>query len=98
MNISLTNKQALELVVFLKKENTFPLISRQIDNNFKEMEVSELFKLQDQFPPTFTVEFEVKCIKCGKEFESIAVKNKTPPIKHSAKCPSCNTKHLWAAK
>lgn len=98
MNISLTNKQALEMVIFLKKENIFPLISRQIDNNFKEMEVSELFKLQDQFPPTFTVEFKIECVKCGKEFESIAVKNKTPPTKHSAKCPCCSTKHLWSAK
>ena len=77
MNISLTNKQALELVVFLEKENTFPLVSRQINNNFKEMEVSEWFKLQEQFPPTFTAEFEVKCVKCGKEFESIPVKTKT---------------------
>jgi DNA-directed RNA polymerase subunit RPC12/RpoP len=98
MNISLTNKQALELVVYLKKENTFPLISRQIDSNFKEMEVSELLKLQDQFPPIFTVEFQIECVKCGKEFESIAVKKKTPPIKHFSKCPFCNTKHLWLAK
>lgn len=98
MNISLTNKQALELVVFLKKENTFPLISRQINSNFKEMEVSELLKLQDQYDSTFTIEFLIDCKKCGKEFESIAVKNKTPPKKHSAKCPSCNTKHLWLAK
>lgn len=98
MNLSLTNKQALELVVYLKKENKFSLISMQIDNNFKQMEISELFKLEEQFPPTFTVEFEVKCVKCGKEFESIAVKRKTPPTKHSSKCPYCSTKHLWLAK
>lgn len=98
MEIKLTNKQALELVVFLKKENAFPLISRQIDRNFKEMEVSELLRLQDQYDSTFTIEFLIDCVKCGFEFMSIAVKNKTPPKKHSAKCPNCNTKHLWLAK
>jgi DNA-directed RNA polymerase subunit RPC12/RpoP len=45
----------------------------------------------------FTVEFQIYCVKCGKEFESIAVKKRTAPIKHTAKCPNCNTKHLWNA-
>jgi hypothetical protein len=97
MNLNLTNKQALELVYFLKKENVFSLISRQIDNYFKEMEVSELMELQNQFHPTYTIEFQIKCVKCGQEFESIAVKIKTAPTKHSAKCPSCNQKHFWNA-
>ena len=43
----------------------------------------------------FTVEFQIDCVKCGKKFESIAVKKGTAPTKHTAKCPSCNTKHLW---
>ena len=98
MNISLTNKQALDLVILLEKEKKMPLISMQINNNFKKIDFCELVKLELQYEPTFTIEFQIKCVKCAKEFESIAVKNKTPPLKHSAKCPNCNTKHLWFAK
>lgn len=98
MNISITNKQAMDLVILLEKEKYLPLISMQINNNFKKMDFSELVKVELMYDPTFTIEFQIKCVKCGKNFESIAVKNKTPPVKHSAKCPNCNTKHLWNAK
>ena len=46
---------------------------------------------------TYTLEFYIEC-ECGFGFESIAVKRKKPPKKHTAKCPNCNTKHKWNAK
>lgn len=98
MNISLTNKEAMDLVIFLEKEKKLPLLSMQINNNFKKMDFSELAKVELMYHPTFTVEFQIKCTKCSKEFESIAVKYKSPPKKHSSKCPNCNTKHLWFAE
>lgn len=101
MNLTLTNKQAMLLVTLLKKTETRDSsilnVIKQIDKNFQEMEVSQLLKLQDQFKSTFTVEFNINC-KCGFNFHSVAVKDKAPPLKHLAKCPNCNAKHLWNAK
>lgn len=97
MNLELTNKQALELVVFLKKENILPIVAKQIDTKFKNMEVSDLLEIHDSLEVNFTIEFYVVCVKCSNEFLSVAVRKNKAPEKHTAKCPNCLKKHKWYA-
>ena len=63
-------------------------LEKKYDKNF-ELSIKKI-------QTSFTAELLINC-ECGMLFESFAVKKKNPPKKHTAKCPNCNTKHIWNA-